>query len=70
MVMGRSNMQAYRVNIVRTNELLATGATTIAVNCPFCTTMITDGVKAAERTDDVQIKDIAEVLRDRVVVPL
>jgi hypothetical protein len=31
--------------------------------------MITDGVKAAERTDDVQIKDIAEVLRDRVVVP-
>ena len=58
-----------RVNIVRTNELLATGASTIAVNCPFCTTMITDGVKAAERTDDVQIKDIAEVLRDRVVVP-
>ena len=58
-----------RVNIVRTNELLATGATTIAVNCPFCTTLITDGVKAAERTDDVQIKDIAEVLRDRVVVP-
>jgi Fe-S oxidoreductase len=58
-----------RVNIVRTNELLATGATTIAVNCPFCTTMITDGVKAAERTDDVQIKDIAEVLRDHVVVP-
>lgn len=69
---GRMFMEEHvgdRVNIVRTNELLATGATTIAVNCPFCTTMITDGVKAAERTDDVQIKDIAEVLRDHVVVP-
>lgn len=69
---GRMFMEEHvgdRVNIVRTNELLATGATTIAVNCPFCTTMITDGVKAAERTDDVKIKDIAEVLRDHVVVP-
>jgi len=51
-----------RVNINRTNELLATGATTIAVNCPFCTTMITDGVKAAEKIDEVQVKDISEII--------
>lgn len=56
-----------RVNEVRTNELLATGATTIAVNCPFCTTMITDGVKAADKIDSVQIKDVAEIIREQVV---
>lgn len=56
-----------RVNINRTNELLATGAETIAVNCPFCTTMITDGVKAADRIDNVKVKDIAEILREHVV---
>ncbi|MDZ4745366.1 MAG: heterodisulfide reductase-related iron-sulfur binding cluster [bacterium] len=56
-----------RVNINRTNELLATGAETIAVNCPFCTTMITDGVKAADKIDSVKVKDIAEILREHVV---
>lgn len=55
-----------RVNIVRTNELLATGAETIAVNCPFCTTMITDGVKAAEKIDSVNVKDISEIVREHV----
>jgi Fe-S oxidoreductase len=55
-----------RVNIVRTNELLSTGADTIAVNCPFCTTMITDGVKAAEKIDSVQVKDIAEIIHASV----
>ena len=55
-----------RVNEVRTKELLDTGAETIAVNCPFCTTMITDGVKAAERVDDVVVKDVAEIVREHV----
>lgn len=53
-----------RVNIVRTNELLATGAETIAVNCPFCTTMITDGVKAADKIDTVRVHDVSEILLD------
>ncbi len=56
-----------RVNIVRTDELLSTGAQTIAVNCPFCTTMITDGVKAADKVDSVNVKDIAEIVREHVV---
>jgi hypothetical protein len=55
-----------RVNIVRTGELLETGASTIAVNCPFCTTMITDGVKAAERSDQVSFKDVSEIVMARV----
>jgi len=56
-----------RVNINRTKELVDTGASTIAVNCPFCTTMIVDGVKALEKTDSVQVKDISEVVLASVV---
>lgn len=55
-----------RVNINRTNELLATGAETIVANCPFCTTMISDGIKAAEQQETVKIKDISEVLLDSI----
>jgi len=55
-----------RVNVVRTNELLETGAETIAVNCPFCTTMITDGVKAADKIDTVQVKDISEIVHEHL----
>lgn len=51
-----------RVNIVRTNELLATGASTIALNCPFCLTMINDGVKSADKAESVVVKDIAEII--------
>lgn len=52
-----------RVNLVRTNELLSTGAEAIAVNCPFCTTMITDGVKAANKAETVAVLDVAEIVR-------
>jgi Fe-S oxidoreductase/nitrate reductase gamma subunit len=54
-----------RVNIERTEELLETGAKTIAVNCPFCMTMITDGVKAKEH-EDVKVKDISEVILESI----
>lgn len=50
-----------RVNVERTEELLATGCKTIAANCPFCITMLTDGIKAKD-VEDVEVKDIAEIL--------
>ncbi|MBE2189907.1 MAG: P-type conjugative transfer protein TrbL, partial [Candidatus Kapabacteria bacterium] len=50
-----------RVNIERTEELLETGAKTIAVNCPFCMTMISDGVKAKD-VEDVKVKDVSEII--------
>jgi Fe-S oxidoreductase len=50
-----------RVNIERTEELLDTGAKTIAVNCPFCMTMISDGVKAKE-AEGIHVKDISELV--------
>ncbi|MEO8562580.1 MAG: (Fe-S)-binding protein, partial [bacterium] len=49
-----------RINIERTEELLATGADTIAVACPFCMTMISDGVKASG--SEVPVVDISEVV--------
>jgi Fe-S oxidoreductase len=51
-----------RINIERTDEALSTGATVIASACPFCNTMITDGVKNREKETDVQVLDIAELV--------
>ena len=53
-----------RINIERTEELLATGAEQIAVACPFCMTMITDGVKA--KNSEVPVLDIAEAVASRI----
>ncbi|MDX1958944.1 MAG: (Fe-S)-binding protein [Leptospiraceae bacterium] len=55
-----------RVNFKRTNQLLDTGASTLAVACPFCMTMITDGVKNAGKIDTVKVKDIAELVAERI----
>jgi Fe-S oxidoreductase len=49
-----------RINVERTEELLGTGADALAVACPFCMTMIRDGVAAKE--SDVPVYDIAEVV--------
>jgi Fe-S oxidoreductase len=51
-----------RVNYKRTDQLIATGATTIAASCPFCMTMMTDGVKNKEMTDTIKVMDIAELI--------
>ena len=52
------------INIERAEEALATGATTIAVACPFCMTMMTDGVKNKDREADVKVKDLAELIAE------
>ncbi len=51
-----------RINIKRTKQLLATGATTIASACPFCMTMLTDGIKAEDREAEIKQLDVAELL--------
>ncbi|MDL5048593.1 (Fe-S)-binding protein [Oscillatoria amoena NRMC-F 0135] len=52
------------INIERAEEALQTGATTVAVACPFCMTMITDGIKAKEKEAEVKVKDLAELIAD------
>ena len=64
--MWMEERQGKRINIERTEELLATGAETIAVACPFCMTMMSDGVKAKEST--VPVLDIAEVVASQLSV--
>ncbi|MBB5871075.1 Fe-S oxidoreductase [Allocatelliglobosispora scoriae] len=51
-----------RINVERTEEAVATGAKTIAVGCPFCSTMITDGVNATGNGESVEVVDVATVL--------
>ena len=51
-----------RVNWERTNEAVETGASIVAAACPFCNTMLTDGVKVAEKENQVKVMDIAELI--------
>lgn len=51
-----------RVNLDRADEALGTGAKVIAAACPFCNTMMTDGVKNRNQEDQVQVLDIAEIV--------
>ncbi len=51
-----------RVNIARVEEALREGPEVLATACPFCLTMLEDGVKAVEATDRMEVKDISEVV--------
>ncbi|MFN8276364.1 MAG: (Fe-S)-binding protein [Chitinophagales bacterium] len=54
-------MGTMRINEARTAEVLESGASIVAAACPFCNTMLTDGVKGKDRLD-VKVFDIAELL--------
>ena len=51
-----------RVNIERSHEAFETGASVIAAACLFCNTMMTDGVKLADKEDSVKVLDVAEMI--------
>lgn len=51
-----------RINWERANEAIDTGSEIVAAACPYCNTMLTDGVKAAEKEADVQVMDVAELI--------
>jgi Fe-S oxidoreductase len=50
------------INIERTEDALETKPEIIAAGCPFCNTMLTDGIKHKEKESDVKIYDIAELI--------
>jgi len=50
------------INIERTEEALETGAEVIVAACPFCNTMMTDGIKAANQEGKVEVLDVAEMI--------
>ena len=53
-----------RVNVIRSKELAATGADTVAVGCPFCSTMVTDGLSAIGA--EMEVKDVAELVWEQI----
>ncbi len=57
-----------RVNVKRTKQLLATGAELIASACPFCMTMLTDGLKAESKEESVKNMDVVELLSQACAV--
>jgi Fe-S oxidoreductase len=56
-----------RINVNRSEEALATGANAVATACPFCLTMMRDGVQAAGAGERIQVMDIAEVLAEAAI---
>ncbi len=56
-----------RINIERTEEALETGAKVIAAACPFCNTMLLDGVKNKEKENEVAVLDIAELIEQSMI---
>lgn len=51
-----------RINVERADEVIDSGASIVAANCPFCLTMLSDGMKARDKQDDVMVYDLAELI--------
>lgn len=52
------------VNVLRTEDALETNPNIIATGCPYCNTMMTDGIKFKEKEAEVVVKDIAELIAE------
>jgi len=57
-----------RINENRAAEAISTGAEIVASACPFCMTMMNDGVKANGKSDEVKVKDIAEIMFENLKI--
>jgi len=57
---------AKRVNLERVEEALETNPTGIVANCPFCITMLQDGLKAKEKNDIIPVYDLSEMILQRI----
>jgi Fe-S oxidoreductase len=55
-----------RVNSIRALEAANTGASTVATACPFCMQMMEDGVKLTDNEQRLDVRDIAEVIAERL----
>ena len=54
------------INIERIEEAIDSGATTIASACPFCLTMMSDGIKEKNQEENIKTKDIVEILAENI----
>ncbi|HRC58908.1 MAG TPA: (Fe-S)-binding protein, partial [Kofleriaceae bacterium] len=70
---GRMFMEEHgdRVNFNRADEIIASGAQTVAVACPFCNIMLTDGMKQRNMDEKIAVLDVAELVANNIPdVPL
>ena len=51
-----------RINIERAEEIISTGAKVVAANCPFCITMLSDGMKAKDKQEEIMVHDLSELI--------
>ena len=56
-----------RINLARTEEIVDCGVSNVAVGCPFCLTMIEDGMKELGREEELKTMDIAEIVENNMV---
>lgn len=56
-----------RVNVQRAEQAVATGASTVATGCPFCLQMMEDGMKLGGHDEQIEVRDIAEIVADSLV---
>lgn len=57
-----------RINIERAEEVIGTGANAVAANCPFCITMLQDGLKAKEQNEQVPVYDLSEMILSKMII--
>jgi Fe-S oxidoreductase len=55
-----------RINEERTREIIASEASVVAANCPFCITMLQDGIKSKGKEEDVMVLDLAELILNNI----
>ena len=55
------------INILRTEQAIEVNPEIIATACPFCNTMLTDGIKNKEKENNIQVLDIAELLYENII---
>lgn len=54
------------INVMRTKDALETNPNIIATACPYCNTMMTDGIKAHEKEDSITVLDVAELIANSI----
>jgi Fe-S oxidoreductase len=59
-----------RINVMRTQQALASGAQLVATSCPYCLQMFQDGIKTEAAEERIQVKDISELLLESALYPL
>jgi heterodisulfide reductase subunit D len=55
-----------RISLERIEEALETNPTAVVANCPFCLTMLQDGLKAKEKNEQIPVYDLSEMILSRL----